>query len=146
MKIEIRKATTDDFEDVYDLIVEFATFIKTPEKVKITSEQMISDQHIFNCLIVVHDKEIIGFATYFFSYYSWSGKAIYLDDLFIRPDYRGQGIGSLVFDHIKEIGEKEDCFKMRWQVSKWNDKAQEFYKRKGALIDKTEINCDLILN
>ena len=83
MKIEIKNAEPDDFKDVYSLIIEFATFINTPGKVQITPEQMVKDQFLFNCVIATSGKETIGFATYFFSYYSWTGKAIYLDDLYV---------------------------------------------------------------
>ena len=51
----------------------------------------------------------------------------------------------MLFDKIMEIGKKENCYKMKWQVSNWNNKAQEFYKSKGAIIDDVEINCDLTL-
>lgn len=145
MNIEIRKAKPDDFQDIHKLIMDFATFIKTPEKVQTTPEQMIKDQLFFNCIIATGGKEIIGFATFFFSYYSWTGKAIYLDDLYVKKDYRGKGIGSTLFDKIIEIGKRENCSKMKWQVSNWNSKAQEFYKSRGAIIDDVEINCDLTL-
>lgn len=146
MQIEIRKALPGDFEEVHKLIMKFATFIKTPEKVQITPEQMIKDQKLFKCLVATNENEIIGFATYFFSYYSWTGKAIYLDDLYVKDDYRGKGIGSSLFNKVMKIGKEENCFKMRWQVSNWNDKAQEFYKSKGASIDNVEVNCDLALD
>ncbi|GAA4272178.1 GNAT family N-acetyltransferase [Aquimarina gracilis] len=145
MTVEIRKALPNDFEEVHRLIKEFATFIKTPEKVKITPEQMVKDQGIFNCLVAIDEDEIIGFATYFFSYYSWTGKAIYLDDLYVKDAYRGDGIGTQLFDKVIEKGKEENCYKMKWQVSNWNNKAQEFYKSKGAIIDDVEVNCDLIL-
>ncbi len=145
INLEIRKANPSDFKKVHELIVEFATFIKTPEKVLITPDQMTEDQDIFNCLVATSGNEIIGFATYFFSYYSWTGKAIYLDDLYVKNDYRGKGIGNTLFDRVIEIGKSESCFKMKWQVSNWNAKAQEFYKSRGAEIDNVEINCDLVL-
>lgn len=145
MKITIRKATPSDFNDIHALIMEFATFIQTPEKVRITPEQMIEDQQVFNCLVALKDDTIIGFATYFFAYYSWSGKAIYLDDLYVQEALRGNGIGSQLFDRVTEIGQQENCVKMRWQVSNWNQKAQAFYKSRGAEIDEVEINCDLTL-
>ncbi|MEW7280649.1 GNAT family N-acetyltransferase [Aquimarina sp. 2201CG1-2-11] len=145
MEIKIRTAKPSEFTDVYDLIKEFAAFIKTPEKVKITPAQMIKDEKYFKCLVALHESTIIGFATYFFSYYSWTGKAIYLDDLYVLEKYRNRGIGSKLFDKVMEIGKTENCFKMKWQVSNWNTKAQEFYKSRGAIIDDIEINCDLEL-
>ena len=145
MKIIIRAAKSSEFVDIHNLIKEFSEFIKTPEKVKITPEQMVLDEKYFKCLIATDGNVILGFATYFFAYYSWTGKAIYLDDLYVRQKYRGQGIGSKLLDQIIEIGKTEDCYKVKWQVSKWNKKAQEFYKSRGAIIDDTEINCDLEL-
>ena len=145
MKIIIRAAKSSEFVDIHNLIKEFSEFIKTPEKVKITPEQMVLDEKYFKCLIATDGNVILGFATYFFAYYSWTGKAIYLDDLYVRQKYRGQGIGSKLLDQIIEIGKTEDCYKVKWQVSNWNKKAQEFYKSRGAIIDDTEINCDLEL-
>jgi len=145
MNITIRKAISTDFIEIHNLIKEFALFIKTPEKVKITPEQMVEDKNFFKCLVATKDDTIIGFATYFFSYYSWTGKAIYLDDLYVPEKYRNNGIGTMLFDEIMNIGKKENCFKMKWQVSNWNKKAQDFYKSKGAIIDDVEVNCDLEL-
>lgn len=73
MSIEIRKATENDFNLIYGLIKELAIFIKTPEKVLITLEQMIEDKDFFHCLVAVDNNNVIGFATYFFAYYSWTG-------------------------------------------------------------------------
>ena len=142
---EIRTAKTTDFVAVHRLIEEFAAFIGTAEQVTITPEQMAKDEKYFNCLVAVDRDRIIGFATYFFAYYSWIGKAIYLDDLYVSTQFRGQGIGGKLFDSVMDIGKAEDCYKMKWQVSNWNKKAQAFYKSRGAVIDDVEINCDLKL-
>lgn len=145
MSVIIRKATENDFGAIYGLIKQFAEFIKTPEKVSITVEQMIRDKDYFQSLVAVVDNTIIGFATYFFTYYSWTGKALYLDDLYVLEKHRGQKIGTLLMDSIFEIARKENCTKVRWQVSNWNTKAIEFYKKRGAVIDDVEINCDMKL-
>jgi GNAT superfamily N-acetyltransferase len=145
MQIKIRKAEEQDLEQVYLLIKEFATFIKTPEKVLITPEQMVKNQHYFNCLVACYNHKIIGFATSFNAFYSWTGKAIYLDDLFVQEQYRGKGIGKQLFNSIIEKARAEKCIKVKWQVSNWNNKAIDFYKKMGATIDSIEINCDLIL-
>lgn len=145
MKIEIRKAKPEDFKTVYLLIKEFAEFIRTSEKVLITPEQMEMDKDFFNCFIAVDNDKIIGFATYFTAYYSWTGKALYLDDLYVLEQYRGQGIGNSLFDKIIETAKNDRCKKVKWQVSKWNQKAIDFYKGKGAVIDEVEINCELMI-
>ncbi|MBI3258209.1 MAG: GNAT family N-acetyltransferase [Ignavibacteriae bacterium] len=141
----IRKATENDFEEVYSLINDFAVFIKTPEKVSITPEQMKLDKDYFQCLVAVQSGKIIGFATYFFAYYSWTGKALYLDDLYVVEEYRGQKTGTMLMDAVFEIARNESCTKVRWQISNWNSKAIEFYKKRGAVVDGVEINCDLKL-
>jgi GNAT superfamily N-acetyltransferase len=143
--IKIRKASENDFASVHGLVEEFARFIKTPEKVLITVEQMIQDKDHFKCLVAIDNDKIIGFTTYFFSYYSWTGKALYIDDLYVKENYRGNGIGSNLFDALFQIAKEENCKKVKWQVSNWNTNAIEFYKKRGAIIDEVEINCELKL-
>jgi GNAT superfamily N-acetyltransferase len=145
MAIDIRKAEPNDFEEIYSLIIEFAKFIKTPEKVTTTASQMIEDKNHFNCFIAVDKNKIVGFATYFIAYYSWTGKAVYLDDLYVLDKCRRLGIGKMLLDKVIETAKSENCKKVKWQVSKWNKKAIEFYKMRGAIIDEVEINCDLHL-
>jgi GNAT superfamily N-acetyltransferase len=143
MTIEIRKAEASDFADVYRMIRDFAVFIQKPEYVEITAEQLVADKDHFHCLIALDGEKPIGFATYFFAYYSWTGKSIYLDDLYVEEPYRGMGIGNRLFEEVYALGKQEQCKKMKWQVSKWNDKAIEFYKSRGTRIDDVEINCNL---
>lgn len=146
MSFNIRLATEKDFEKIHALNKEFAQFIKTPGKFKITVEQMKEENDYFKILIAEsQDGDIVGFATTFFAWYSWSGKSIYLDDLFVVEKYRGNGLGSRLIDEVIEMARKENCKKVKWQVSRWNQQAINFYKSKGAIIDDVEINCDLIL-
>lgn len=140
----IRKANEQDFPMILSLIKSFAIFQKTPEKVTLTLEQLTEDKNFFQCLVAeTSDKIIVGFASFFFAYYSWSGKALYLDDLYVTDKYRKQGIGKKLLDSVIELAKNEQCKKVRWQVSNWNTSAIEFYKKIGAAIDETEINCDL---
>ena len=107
---------------------------------------MKEEQAHFRMLVVETElKEIIGFASTFIAWYSWTGKSFYLDDLYIQDEYRGNGLGSKLMDEVFYLARKEGCKKVRWQVSKWNKSAIEFYKKKGAVIDDVEINCDLFL-
>jgi ribosomal protein S18 acetylase RimI-like enzyme len=145
MSIAIRKAETGDFAAIFSLISEFALFIQTPGKVTTTEKQMIEDKELFSCLVAIKDGAIVGFASYFLAYYSWTGKALYLDDLYVRENCRGQGIGNKLFDEVVNIARETKCRKLKWQVSKWNQAAIGFYKSKGAVIDDVEINCDLVL-
>lgn len=146
MNVIIRKGTPDDFPSIFQLIQEFAVFQKTPEKVIITLDQMRASRDLFQCFVVEHeDASLIGFASFFMAYYSWSGKALYLDDLYVKREYRGHQIGTQLLDKLIDYANLEHCTKVRWQVSNWNKEAIEFYKKMGANVDDTEINCDLYL-
>ena len=147
MDINIRPANEMDFPEIFSLITEFSVFQGTPEKVSITVEQMQENKELFNCLVAeTKDKHIIGFASFFFAYYSWSGKALYLDDLYVKETFRNQAIGKMLFDAVLLYAKNNHCNKMRWLVSKWNTNAIGFYKSIGANIDETELTCDLTLN
>src|SRR5882672_7608148 len=98
MNITIRLAIKSDFAEILALFREFAVFQKTPEKMHITLEQLIEDEQDFKCFVAEVDKKIIGFATFFFAYYSWTGKAIYLDDLYVKDSHRKSGIGKQLLD------------------------------------------------
>ncbi len=89
--------------------------------------------------------EIIGFATFYFTYNSWSGKGLYLDDLYVQEKYRKHKIGSRLLNEVIDFAKQEKCKKLRWLVSRWNIDAIEFYKKMGAVIEETEIMCDLKL-
>jgi GNAT superfamily N-acetyltransferase len=146
MNITIRKADQKDFPGILSLIKEFALFQKAPGKVTITLEQMENEKDYFQCFVAeTGGHTIIGFASYFFAYYSWTGKALYLDDLYVTELYRRQKIGARLLNTIIDLAKKEQCKKLRWQVSSWNENAIGFYKKLGASIDDVEINCDLDL-
>ena len=142
MNIIIRKADENDFPVIISLIKEFSIFQKTPWKVTNTLDQMIKDKDIFQCLVAVIDKEIVGFATFFFTYYSWTGKGLYLDDLYIKDSFRKQAVGKKLLDTIIDLAKKEQCKNIRWLVSNWNLNAIDFYKNMGATIDEVDLNCN----
>jgi GNAT superfamily N-acetyltransferase len=145
MSVIIRKAGVADFPAIYALLREFSLFQKTPEKMVITLEEMLEDQHLFQGLVAEEAGAIAGFATFFFSYYSWTGKAIYLDDLYVREDRRGQGTGKQLLDAVIRLAREERCKKVRWLVSKWNAPAIAFYTKMGAVIEDTEMTSDFVL-
>ena len=145
MEIEIRPIIEKDYEQIIALFKEFALFEKLPEKMTNTVEQIKQEKDFFNCFVAVTDKKIVGYVTYFFAYYSWIGKSLYLDDLYVSAKYRKQGIGKKLLDTVIDLAKTNECKKMRWQVSNWNKNAQKFYEYIGAEIDDVELNCDLKL-
>jgi len=117
---------------------------KYTRKSDITLPQMQAEASFFQCFIAETDaKEIIGFASYFFAYYSWSGKAVYLDDLYVTAPYRKQGVGKQLLGAVIQLAKDTDCKKVRWQVSKWNQNAIAFYTQMDAVVDDVEINCEV---
>ena len=146
MRIKIRKAIPADFAYILALINEFANFQKTPETVSITLARMEKEKDVFRCFVAeTSDHTIVGFASFYFTYFSWSGKGLFLDDLYVTESYRKQNIGVQLLNAVIDLGKKEQCKRLRWQVSGWNKNAIGFYKKMGAIIHDTEINCDLSL-
>ena len=147
MTIKIREADERDFEQIVELFTEFSVFEKHPEKMDNSVERMRTEKDYFHCYIAeTTGEKIVGYVSYFFCYYTWTGKSIYMDDLYIKPEYRGKGTGSLLIQKVIDLGKETKCRKLRWQVSHWNQPAIDFYKSLGAEIDNNEQNCDLILN
>ncbi len=143
MKTNIRTASEADFPAILQMINELATFEKAPKKVTNSIEQMQTEKDLFGCFVAENeDKNIIGFALYFFAYYTWVGKSLYLDDVYVKEEYRGQGVGQMLLDKIFEIAKTENCKRLRWQVLNWNTPAIDLYKKIGATLDDEWINCD----
>jgi GNAT superfamily N-acetyltransferase len=142
MSYIIREILSHEYGRLHDLILEFASFISSSDKVSNSAEQLDNDKDLFHCLVVEDGREIIGFAIYYFIYSSWSGKSLHLEDLYIQPPFRNQGIGKAILDDLFDIAKATSCKKMKWQVSGWNEKAKEFYISQGATIDGTEVNCE----
>jgi diamine N-acetyltransferase len=147
MNITIRKGIEADYPAIIDLINEFALFQKTPERVTNTVEQMRVDNNLFQCFVAVDDRNrIVGYAAWFFAYFSWTGKALYLDDLYVVESARGLAIGTRLLQTVIDHATATSCVKVRWQVSNWNKTAIAFYRKMGAQIDDVEMNCHFELH
>jgi len=139
----ISKATEKDFSDIFQCISELALFEKAPEKVSNSPEQMLREKEYFHCYIAKNDEgEVLGIALYFFAYYTWVGKSLYLDDIYVREQYRNTGIGKALLQKVFETAKEEQCSRVRFQVLDWNTNAIEFYKKTGVTLDNEWINCD----
>jgi len=140
----IRQAKEADFPAILEMIKELALFEKAPEKVRNTVEQMRDEKDFFKAFVAETDKgEIVGMALFFFAYYTWVGKSLYLDDLYVKEAYRGQGIGKALLEKVLEFARQNKCKRVRWQVLEWNTPAIEFYKKMGVTLDDEWINCDV---
>ena len=145
MEIRIRKIVEQDYAALILLFRELALFEKLPDKMTNSLEQMFEDKdHLMGFVAVNTQNEITGYVTYFFAYYTWTGKSLYMDDLYVRQEFRAKNIGTQLINRVITLAKTENCKKLRWQVSEWNQPAIEFYKRLGAGIDSVESNCDLL--
>ena len=89
----------------------------------------------FYCVIAEWNRAPAGFAFYFFHYSTWLGQpGLYLEDLFVKPELRGKGIGKALLVHLAQIALRENCYGMRWQVLDWNQPAIDFYEKLGAKV------------
>ncbi len=143
MEFTIRQGKSADFPAILALIKELALFENAPEKVTNTVAQMEEEQALFNTVVVENEQgEIIAMMLYYFTYYTWVGKSLYLDDLYVKKAYRGNEIGKKLIKKLFSIAKENNCKRVRWQVLDWNEPAIAFYKKLGATLDGEWINCD----
>lgn len=146
MDINIREATENDYPQVLSLIRELAAFEKASEKVTNSVEQMNHEKQFFQCFVAeTETREIVGMALFFFAYYTWVGKSLYLDDIYVKEPFRKLKIGSALLRKIFETARAEDCKRVRWQVLNWNKTAIQMYSKSGAEIDDEWLNCSFDL-
>lgn len=138
MKFNIRFATQQDMPKVLELIKELAVFEKEPDAVIVTEQDLIEHgfgKHpLFTCFVAEKDKQIVAIALIYFRFSTWKGKTVHLEDLIVKQDYRGQGLGTLLLDEVIKYGYSQGVQRVCWEVLDWNTNAIEFYKNKGAKI------------
>ncbi len=142
--MQIRTGTKEDLPQVLDLIKELAEYEKAPQEVDNTLERMEQDgfgpEKVFDFIVAEENGKIMALALYFWSYSTWKGKCMYLEDLVVTLDQRRRGIGQLLFAELIKIAKERDARRLSWQVLDWNEPAIEFYKYLGAELDQGWIN------
>jgi GNAT superfamily N-acetyltransferase len=104
---------------------------------------MKDEKAFFHCLLAeTEEHEPVAIALYFFAYYTWVGKSLYLDDLYVKENYRQQGIATQLLRAVFDVARNENCHRVRWQVLNWNENALSLYRKGGATIDTQWLNCD----
>nr|WKN37852.1 GNAT family N-acetyltransferase [Tunicatimonas sp. TK19036] len=148
--ITIRDGIKEDLPQALALIQELAIFERAPKEVEVTLEELEQDafgkKPVFEFFVAEDNeqKKVVGLALYFYSYSTWKGKCIYLEDLIVTESYRGQGIGKKLLDRIVLKAKEEDAHRVVWQVLDWNTPAIEFYKSLGASLLTEWITCRLV--
>ena len=136
--MKIRPAQRQEVGIVLQLIHDLAVYEKAPNEVEATEKELLetifsSDPKVF-CDVVEVDGEIAGMAIWFLNYSTWQGKhGIYLEDLFIKPEFRGRGYGKALLKHLAKICDEKGYGRFQWWVLDWNSPAIEFYRSLGAV-------------
>ena len=136
--MNIRKGEKKDMKAVLDLIKELAAFEKEPHAVEVTVVDLENDgfgeDPLFYTFVAEIDSNIIGIALYYYRYSTWKGKTIHLEDLIVKEDMRGSGVGFELYSKIIEQGKIDKVRRIEWAVLDWNIPAIEFYQKSGARI------------
>ncbi len=135
--LKIRPATLEDVPLIRQFIRDLAEYERAPEAAVVTEESLRRDgfgpEPKYRCVIAEWDGAPAGFAFFFYNYSTWQGQAgLYLEDLFVKPVFRGKGIGKALLIHLAKIAVDENCGRFQWQVLDWNTPAIDFYKSLGA--------------
>jgi GNAT superfamily N-acetyltransferase len=133
----IRSAKAEDVSQILAFIRALAEFERAPHEVTATEEGLLRDgfgaNPFYYCLIAEHSGRAAGFAFYFFNYSTWKGRpGIYLEDLFVHPEFRGLGIGKSLLKRVAADALAKGCRRMQWEVLDWNTPAIDFYRAMGA--------------
>jgi GNAT superfamily N-acetyltransferase len=135
--LSIRPAKIEDVALLASMIREFAAFEHLEHEVSATEDDILRDgfgeRPKFRAVIAQWDGQPVGYAVFFEFYSSFQGRTgLFLDDIFVRPDFRKHGIGTALLRHVAAIAWREKYFCMRWEVLDWNKQAIDFYNNLGA--------------
>jgi GNAT superfamily N-acetyltransferase len=141
----IRPATAADVGQILAFIRALAAYEREPDAVTATEADLLRDgfgpNPFYHCLIAQHDGKPAGFAFYFFNYSTWMGRpGLYLEDLFVQPEFRGLGIGKALLERVAAIAVENNCPRLQWEVLDWNTPAIDFYRASGAEFMKEWLN------
>jgi GNAT superfamily N-acetyltransferase len=134
--LRIRAGTVDDVALLRKMIVEFATFERLEKFVTVTEETLVRDgfgpRQCYRVLLPEWDGMLAGYAFFFGFYSSFQGPGMFLEDIYVREEFRGRGIGKALMAEVASIALREGFWAMRWEVLDWNQLAIDFYKKLGA--------------
>jgi GNAT superfamily N-acetyltransferase len=137
--VSLRPATEADLDTIVELIHALAEYEREPEAVRLDPEEM--RRHLFGprpyaevILAETGDGASAGFALFFHNFSTWEGKpGIYLEDLFVRPEFRGQGYGKALLAELARLAVERGCARLEWAVLDWNEPSIQFYRALGAV-------------
>ena len=134
----IREATEEDVPLILSLIRELAEYEKLSDEVVATEEglrdSLFGERRYAEVLIAEHDGAPAGFALFFHNFSTFLGKpGIYLEDLYVKSEFRGGGIGKRLLVRLARLARERDCGRLEWWVLDWNEPSIGFYRKLGAV-------------
>ncbi|XP_011691503.1 PREDICTED: diamine acetyltransferase 2-like [Wasmannia auropunctata] len=134
-EIIIRRARREDCKAIRALIQELADYEKMPDGPEINYDTLERDgfdgQPLYLCNVATSNEKVIGYTIFYYTYSTWHGKSMYLEDIYVTSDFRGKHVGSKLLKAVAKEAIENNCHKLDFVVLKWNP-AQEFYKIFGA--------------
>ena len=135
--LHIRPATVHDAALLWSMIHELAEYESELDQVTIREEDLVRDgfrdNPRFRAFIAEWDGQTAGYALFWGYYSTWSGRGMFLEDLFVREAFRRHGIGKALLAAVARVAVDEGCYGIHWEVLDWNEKAIELYKQMGAI-------------
>ena len=146
--IIIREAVKQDCKRLMELIHQLAVYEKAPDEVTVSLEHFeesgFGENPVWWALVAEADGIVQGFALYYIRYRTWKGQYMFLEDFIVTEEFRGKGLGKLLFDKLIEVAKEKKFKGMVWQVFDWNEPAINFYKKyDGVTFSKEWIDCTL---
>jgi GNAT superfamily N-acetyltransferase len=137
-EIEIRPAKEEDVPLILSLIKELAGYERLLYEVSATEDllrfHLFGERRRAEVVIGQHADEPAGFALFFHNFSTFLGRpGIYLEDLYVKPEFRGKGIGRAMLAHVAGLAKERDCGRLEWSVLNWNEPAIRLYRSIGAV-------------
>ncbi|KAG5308099.1 SAT2 acetyltransferase, partial [Acromyrmex insinuator] len=145
-EIIVRRARREDCKAVQKLSKELMKYEKLSDKPEMDDETLERDgfdgQPLYLCNVATSDEKVIGYTLSYYTYSTWCGKSMYLEDIYVTPDFRRKHVGKKLLKAVAKEAIENDCHKLDFVVLKWNP-AQEFYKmyRASDLTSKEQWHC-----
>lgn len=137
--LKIVPATVGDVPLILSFTRQIAAYEKLSHEVvateEILRESLFGERPAAEVLFAYWDEEPVAYAVFFHNYSTFLGKAgLYLEDLFVKPEHRGRGVGKALLKHLSALAVERGCGRFEWCVLDWNEPAIEFYRRLGAQV------------
>lgn len=137
LEVEVRPGTVDDVPLLLSFIRSMAKFEKLEVSAteKTLRESLFGDRPAAHTLLAFVDGEPVAYVVYFFSFATMVGKrGLWLDDLYVNPDFRGKGIAKVLMAYLADLAIQNECARFEWMVLDWNQSAIDFYQGMGATV------------